>query len=172
METATDAGDDTRRAAAGPGAGVPGAPADAAEPPPLGELIARVARAIHHQSRQLLAPLGLTPAAARALRTLAAADVPMRMGDLADRMHVVPRTVTSLVDTLEDAGLAARSADPADRRSTLVALTAEGRERLDAMADARRAAAGELLSALDDDEQLQMRRLLAKLDLDGARPRC
>lgn len=172
METATDAGDDTRRAAAGPGAGVPGAPADAAEPPPLGELIARVARAIHHQSRQLLAPLGLTPAAARALRTLAGAGAPMRMGDLAERMHVVPRTVTTLVDTLEDAGLVARAADPADRRSTLVELTAAGRERLEAMAEARRAAAGELLSALDDDEQLQMRRLLAKLDLDGARPRC
>ncbi|WP_051471125.1 MarR family winged helix-turn-helix transcriptional regulator [Patulibacter minatonensis] len=157
--------------AAGPRAddGVP----DTAEPPPLGELIGRAARAIHFQSRQLLAPLGLTPAAARALRTLGYPDRPMRMVDLAERMHVVPRTVTTLVDTLEEAGLVERRPDPNDRRSTLVHLTDRGRGRLDDMLEARRTAAGELLSALTPDEQLQMRRLLAKLDLEGSRPpRC
>ena len=153
--------------------GASGTPvADAPEPPPLGDLLTRVARAIHFQSRALMAPLGLTPAAARTLRTLAHPDRPIRMSDLAERMHVVPRTVTTLVDTLEEAGLAERRPDPDDRRSTLVALTVEGRERLAQIGEARQAAAGQLLSALDDDEQLQMRRLLAKLDLEGARPRC
>ena len=94
------------------------------------------------------------------------------MSDLAERMHVVPRTVTTLVDTLEEAGLAERRPDPDDRRSTLVGLTVEGRERLAQIGEARQAAAGQLLDVLDDDEQLQMRRLLAKLDLEGARPRC
>lgn len=147
-------------------------PVPGSEPPPLGELLARAARAIHLQSRQLLAPLGLTPAAARALRTLGAADGPMRMVDLADRMHVVPRTVTTLVDTLEADELLERRPDPTDRRSTLVHLTDRGQRRLAEMAEARRTAAGELLSALTDDEQLQMRRLLAKLDLEARRPRC
>lgn len=146
--------------------------ADASEPPPLGELIARTARAIHHQSRQMLAPLGLTPAAARALRTLGGHGDPMRMVDLADRMHVVPRTVTTLVDALEEDALIERRPDPSDRRSTLVHLTERGHERLGEMVQARRAAAGELLSALSDDEQHELRRLLAKLDLDGARHRC
>ena len=141
------------------------------EPPPLGELLARAARAIHHQSRLMLAPLGLTPAAARALRTLGGAGDPMRMVDLADRMHVVPRTVTTLVDALEAEGLIERRPDPTDRRSTLVHLTDEGTARLAQMAEARRTAAGELLSALTDEEQLQMRRLLSKIDLDP-RPRC
>jgi DNA-binding MarR family transcriptional regulator len=150
-----------------------GGPAVAAEdPPPLGELLARAARAIHFQSRQMLAPLGLTPAAARALRTLASAGEPVRMVDLADRMHVVPRTVTTLVDTLEAEELLERRPDPTDRRSTLVHLTDRGHERMAQMAEARRTAAGELLSALSDDEQLQMRRLLAKLDLEARRPRC
>ena len=50
--------------------GASGTPvSDAPEPPPLGDLLTRVARAIHFQSRALMAPLGLTPASARALRT-------------------------------------------------------------------------------------------------------
>lgn len=161
---------------AGPPPGTVAAPqaraVDDTDPPPLGELLARAARAIHFQSRQLLAPLGLTPAAARALRTLAGAGRPMRMVDLADRMHVVPRTVTTLVDTLEAEELLERRPDPTDRRSTLVHLTERGHDRMAQMAEARRTAAGELLSALTDDEQLQMRRLLAKLDLEARRPRC
>jgi DNA-binding MarR family transcriptional regulator len=163
---------DTAHAPVPTGAGSdPAAVADA-DPPPLGELLARAARAIHFQSRQLHAPLGLTPAAARALRTLGHPGDPMRMVDLAERMHVVPRTVTTLVDALEEDALIERRPDPNDRRSTLVHLPDRGRERLREMHETRRAAAGELLSALSEDEQLQMRRLLAKLDLDGARPRC
>lgn len=149
----------------------PAASSDA-EPPPLGELIGRAARAIHFQSRQMLAPLGLTPAAGRALRALGYPDRPMRMVDLAERMHVVPRTVTTLVDALEEDALVERRPDPNDRRSTLVHLTERGRERLEQMLEARRTAAGELLSALTDDEQLQMRTLLAKLDFEGSRNRC
>lgn len=154
---------------------LPPAPLDPdapAEPTPLGELLSRAARAIHVQSRRMLAPLGLTPAAARALRTLAACGgEPLRMVDLAERMHVVPRTVTTLVDTLEAEELIERRPDPSDRRSTLVHLTARGHERLDQMRQARREAAGELLSALSEDEQAQLRGLLERLDLDGARPR-
>jgi len=166
-----DPATDSERATAPTGTRADGPAVDVADPPPLGELLARAARAIHFQSRQMLAPLGLTPAAARALRTLAGADAPMRMVDLADRMHVVPRTVTTLVDTLEGDELIERRPDPNDRRSTLVHLTDAGRERMAQMAEARRTAAGELLSALTEDEQLQMRRLLAKIDL-SPRPRC
>jgi DNA-binding MarR family transcriptional regulator len=163
-----DAGTNATSAAVPAAAGTAGAPSE----PPLGELLSRAARAIHLQSRELLAPLGLTPAAARALRTLSHAHGPMRMVDLAERMHVVPRTVTTLVDALEADELIERRADPSDRRSTQVHLTERGAERLDQMRSARREAAGELLSALSEPEQEQLRALLVKLDLDGARPRC
>jgi DNA-binding MarR family transcriptional regulator len=145
---------------------------DGEDAPPLGELLSRAARAIHVQSRELLAPLGLTPAAARALRTLGHAPGPMRMVDLAERMHVVPRTVTTLVDALEADDLIERRADPTDRRSTQVHLTPRGEQRLRDMGRARREAAGELLSTLSDAEREQLRGLLVKLDLDRVRPRC
>jgi DNA-binding MarR family transcriptional regulator len=139
----------------------------------LGELLSRAARAIHAQSRELLAPLGMTPAEARALRTLAREGEPLRMADLAERLHVVPRTATTLVDALEQAGLVERRADPGDRRSTLVRLTPQGDDRMGDMRRARRDAAGQLLSALDDDEQARLRELLEKLDAEALlRRRC
>lgn len=129
----------------------------------LAELLARSARAIHFEARKVLAPLGLTPAAARTLRTLARSDEPLRMVDLADRLHVVPRTVTTVIDALEAERLVERRAAPNDRRSTYVHLTPLAHERLQEMRDARRDAASQLLAALEPDEQDQLRGLLERL---------
>ncbi len=129
----------------------------------LAELLARSARAIHVESRHLLAPLGLTPAAARTLRTLAQSGEPLRMVDLAERLHVVPRTVTTVVDALEAERLVERRAAPNDRRSTYVHLTPLAHERLRAMRAARSEAASQLLAALDPTEQQQLRDLLERL---------
>jgi DNA-binding MarR family transcriptional regulator len=151
----------------------PHAPAEVdADVATLGEQLSRAARAIHVQSRALLAPLGMTPAAARALRTLARHGEPLRMADLAERMHVVPRTVTTLVDALEEAGLVERRPDPHDRRSTLACLTPRGEERLEQMRRARHEATGELLSTLSDEEREQLGGLLRKLDLERRERPC
>ncbi len=53
-----------------------------------------------------------------------------RMGELKDRLGVTGRSITSLVDGLEDEGLLSRRHDPADRRSTRLEITAKGREHL------------------------------------------
>jgi DNA-binding MarR family transcriptional regulator len=53
-----------------------------------------------------------------------------RMGDLKDRLGVTGRSITSLVDGLEDEGLLRRYDDPDDRRSTRLDITAKGREHL------------------------------------------
>lgn len=129
----------------------------------LAELLARSARAIHVESRRVLAPLGLTPAAARTLRTLARSEEPLRMVDLAERLHVVPRTVTTVVDALEAEKLIERQAAPNDRRSTYVHLTPLAHQRLREMRDARRQAASQLLAALEPGEQDQLRGLLERL---------
>ncbi|MFI7144258.1 MarR family winged helix-turn-helix transcriptional regulator [Nonomuraea sp. NPDC050022] len=51
-----------------------------------------------------------------------------RMGDLKDRLGVTGRSITSLVDGLEDEGLLRRRTDPADRRSIRLEITTKGRE--------------------------------------------
>ncbi len=129
----------------------------------LAELLARAARAIHVESRALLAPMGLTPAAARTLRALARSEQPLRMVDLAERLHVVPRTVTTVVDALEAEQLVERRAAPHDRRSTYVHLTPLAHERLRQMRAARSHAASQLLSGLDGNEQTELRRLLERI---------
>jgi DNA-binding MarR family transcriptional regulator len=68
---------------------------------------------------------GLTPPHAHALSVLA--EGPVRMRNLADQMMCDASYITSIVDRLEEAGLAERRLNATDRRVKEVALTAKGR---------------------------------------------
>ena len=61
-----------------------------------------------------------------AKRVLIRLEQPIRMGDLARASNLLPSTVTSIVDMLEDEGLAERQRDPSDRRAWLLSLTEKG----------------------------------------------
>lgn len=54
-------------------------------------------------------------------------DCPRRMGELARLMLMLPSTVTSAADRLEQGGLAQRTRDPQDRRAFRLQLTPKGR---------------------------------------------
>ena len=111
-----------------------------------------------------LAPFGLTFSQGRMLRTLGRADGSVRIGDLAAKLEIVPRSATSMVDTLEEAGLAVREADPSDRRSVLVSLTPAGRTLLERLGEARRASAEALFGRLDTEQLAALRVLLDALN--------
>jgi DNA-binding MarR family transcriptional regulator len=132
----------------------------------LAELMVRNSWRLRRGAARELAPLGVTFGQARVMRVLAAADGPMRMADLATSLEIVPRSVTSMVDGLETAGLVARDSDPHDRRSVLVTPTAEGQALLARMDRARRAGAEDLFGRLSDDERRTLLTLLVALD-DG-----
>jgi DNA-binding MarR family transcriptional regulator len=55
------------------------------------------------------------------------------LGELAEMLDVVPRTMTDVVDVLERDGLIRRSPDPRDRRSVHAQLTRAGQERIEAL---------------------------------------
>ncbi len=130
----------------------------------LPELFLRAAKRIRRNQVGKLAPLGLTPAQARALRIIGHQPEPLRMTDLADRLGIVPRSATTLVDALAAADLVTRAPDPDNRRATLVTLTPAGQATLARMADARREAAEELFATLSSDQRETLRDLLATLD--------
>jgi DNA-binding MarR family transcriptional regulator len=131
----------------------------------LGELFLRQARRIRRAYGERLTPLGFTLAQSRALEVIARyGDTPPRMVDLAERLHVVPRAVTPLVDALEAADLVRRRVDPANRRSMLLELTERGAATREQFKDARRDAAASLFAPLSDDQQAQLRELLEKID--------
>ncbi len=82
------------------------------------------------------------------------------MAELAAELDVVPRSATSMVDALADAGLVSRHADPTDRRSVKVAATVTGKDLVGRLDDARRRAAEALFAQIQPPEREQLLRLL------------
>ncbi|MET7464274.1 MarR family transcriptional regulator [Nonomuraea sp. NPDC005501] len=78
---------------------------------------------------------------------------PRRMTELAEEHAVQLPTMTVQINRLEDAGLVARGADPADARVRTVELTGEGRTRLLAVREARITRLGRDLAALSEQER-------------------
>ncbi|MFJ9541080.1 MarR family winged helix-turn-helix transcriptional regulator [Streptomyces sp. NPDC101225] len=121
----------------------------------LAEQLLRFTRRMHRVQKRHIerAGLGVTPAQSRLLRTLAHYDEPPRMADLAERLEVVPRAVTTLVDGLEASGKVRRAPDPTNRRVIRIELTEDGRTALRALREARRSAAAEVLAPLTDEQR-------------------
>ena len=126
----------------------------------LMERIQRTSKRLRRAYVGALKPLGLTPAQERALLMITRAGEPIRMGELAERMDIVPRSVTSLIDALEEAGLVSRAVDPDNRRSILLSLTERGQEARQSMAAARAAAGAEIFGRLSAADRAELARLL------------
>ncbi|MER8000317.1 MarR family transcriptional regulator [Streptomyces sp. NPDC095613] len=134
----------------------------------LAEQLLRLTRRLHRLQRQQFEPIGVTPAQARLLRTVACYDRPPRMADLAARLEVVPRAVTSLVDGLETTGLVRRAPDPVNRRVVRIELTSNGRSTLHSLRTARRSAAEDILAPLTQEQREVLGGLLDTLIGSGA----
>ncbi|WP_344882693.1 MarR family transcriptional regulator [Allokutzneria multivorans] len=61
-------------------------------------------------------------------------SLPMRV--MGERLQLHPTSVTNIVDRLEADGLVVRAPHPTDRRTTLVAITDDGRTRMKAATEA------------------------------------
>lgn len=140
----------------------------------LAEQLLRLTRRVHRIQKRHLEQraLGVTPAQSRLLRTLAHYGSPPRMADLAERLEVVPRAVTTLVDGLEASGKVRRVPDPANRRVTRIELTDQGRATLRELRGARRSAAEEILAPLTEKERQVLGVLLDSLIDGDAAQRC
>jgi DNA-binding MarR family transcriptional regulator len=115
--------------------------------------------------QQIMRETGLTAGPMRALRFLPLTE-PLPMRRLAGRMGCDNSYVTSLVDTLEERGLARRESHPTDRRIKVIVLTEKGRglaERVQHAYTAPPAA----FSALTDAEVATLCDLLRRLDPAG-----
>jgi DNA-binding MarR family transcriptional regulator len=97
---------------------------------------------------------------------LAAADSALTQRDLAEFLRLDPSQIVSIVDELETAGLVRREADPADRRSKVIAITPAGQTRYTAAVASARDAEDRALVALTPDERSQLRELLRKAAFD------
>lgn len=90
-------------------------------------------------------------------------DSPQRMGELAHRLGVVPRTVTPMVDALEADGLLEREPDPDDRRATLLRITAAGTAELARTRSDRQSSLDEVFAGLTEPDREALARILQLL---------
>ncbi|MGY1777329.1 MarR family winged helix-turn-helix transcriptional regulator [Geodermatophilus sp. SYSU D00804] len=125
----------------------------------LGELVMRAARTQRRRWRDVLAPWALSPHQARALRVVVLQEG-VRLSDLAEALHIAPRSATEVADALQERGLVERTPDPTDRRAVLLRATAGGRRVQGEVDAARRADTRELFARLSAAERAELARLL------------
>ena len=132
---------------------------------PLGDLFLRASRQVRHRWAASLTPWDLAPHQGRALRLVGDLE-PVRPGVLAEHLRIAPRSVTDVVDALEQRGFIERRPDPGDRRATVPHLTAAGRRTRDAIEASRRVEADDYFGRLTDRDQAALRRILTRLAVD------
>jgi len=128
----------------------------------LGALFARITRRLIDAERPLLATHGLSMWGYIALSYLARQPAETQLA-LAHAIGYDKTRLIALLDELERDGLAAREADPADRRARTVRLTEAGQARLTAARADIRAMEAELLRDLSTVEQRTLLTVLPRL---------
>jgi DNA-binding MarR family transcriptional regulator len=88
---------------------------------------------------------------------------PLRLSELAARMGVDASTASRQVQQLERTGLVGRVGDPADRRASLLELTAEGDRVLAKMRQARRASLAQVLGGWSRADRRKLATVLTRL---------
>ena len=131
----------------------------------LGEAFGALARRLRSASMGSLARFDVTPSQMRAVRVLSHHGG-VRSSELAQLLHITPRSVTEVVDALEAKGLAARSPDPSDRRATLVSLTDRGSELSEEVRRARGVESERMFDRLSSADRDHLARILRKLQDD------
>jgi DNA-binding MarR family transcriptional regulator len=126
-----------------------------------------VARQLRHRSREALAPWDVSPSQSRALGMLLRHGQ-LRLGELSERLHIVPRSATEVVDGLQERGWCLRVPDPADRRATVVSLTDAGRALAESIRAAQQDQARSYFAVLGGDERAQLAAILDRLTRGAA----
>ena len=112
---------------------------------------------------EALRPFDLTFARYEALVLLAfSRQGSLPLGKMGGRLMLHPTSVTNIIDRLEAQSLVCRMAHPTDRRTTLAAITEEGRRVVDKATEAV-SATGFGLTGLSDRELDQITALLRKM---------
>jgi DNA-binding MarR family transcriptional regulator len=99
-------------------------------PEQLAARFAELFRAVYLSYHRRDGPRGTLPGASRAVLEHLAMAGPLTVGEAAGHLSRAQSVVSDIVSHLERQGLLERESDPADRRRTLIWLTAAGHEAL------------------------------------------
>ena len=129
------------------------------------ELAARLRLAITRTARRLRQTAGSDrgPSQLAALATIERHG-PLAAGELAEREGIKPPTATRILGRLEEAGLVARVTDPADRRSSILTITGDGRGLLRRLRARKTAYLAQRLRDLPADDLAALERAAGVLE--------
>lgn len=105
----------------------------------------------------------LPPPSQASLLTTLEMTGPMRVADIAERLHITSPGASSLVNELVKAGWASRTEHPEDRRIKVVALTPTGREVANRFNASRRAMLVKILQHFEPEETESLLASFAKV---------
>jgi DNA-binding MarR family transcriptional regulator len=129
------------------------------------DLAGRLRLAITRTARRLRqeADSGLSPTLSSALATVDRFG-PLTPSEIAALERVQRPTATRVVGRLEEAGLVSRAGDPTDRRSSLIAVTPEGRALLRRLRSRKNAFLAQRIESLSEDEMATLAEATAILE--------
>jgi MarR family transcriptional regulator, transcriptional regulator for hemolysin len=126
-----------------------------------GQLFFRLWRATHTRTAELLGSVGLTPALLALLNVIAAREGAIQQ-ELGSALGIDRSTMVSLIDELENAGLARRRPSATDRRAREIAITPKGRRLLQRARGLISQVEDEVLSGLTAEERDELLTLLRR----------
>ena len=106
---------------------------------------------------------GLSPTMISALASIENHG-PLTPSELADRERIKRPTATRIIGSLEEGRLVGRTADPADGRSSLIAVTADGRDLLRTLRTRKDAYLAQRLQALPAEDRETLARAVDLLE--------
>jgi DNA-binding MarR family transcriptional regulator len=125
----------------------------------LGHLFLGLHQRMHRLVDEAMTATGISLARAKVLMQLRDRG-PMNQTALANCLGYAPRSVTDAVDALVRDDLAARTADPNDRRARIVEITPAGQTVLARAMTAKNAAMEQIFGALDAPARTQFAELM------------
>jgi DNA-binding MarR family transcriptional regulator len=120
--------------------------------------VARTARRLRQEAGG-----GLSPTLISALASVETHG-PLTPSELADRERIKRPTATRIIGSLEEGRLVGRTADPADGRSSLIAVTPEGRDLLRTLRTRKDAYLAQRLQALPAEDRETLARAVDLLE--------
>ncbi len=136
----------------------------------VGQIFFRLWRASHARTAEGLQTVGLTTATFGVLNVLGARPDGAIQQQLSAEMGIDPSAMVSLINELEDAGLAERRRRPGDRRAWEVTITAQGRRTLQRAKRLASDVEDEILGGLSAAERRQLLALLRRALLSVPAP--
>src|SRR6185295_1635489 len=124
--------------------------------------IGETAHALRKAFTRRAASLGVTGAQWKVLVKLTLRPG-LRQTDLADMLDIEPITLTRIIDRLQEAGLVARTADPADRRAWRLHVTAKAQPVVEKLRDIAEEMTTDAFAGVDPKDIETTRRVLAQV---------